>query len=353
MAFARRHRKRTSPPPSEPAPDATGPPPSSGPAPPGVPLTDLLPLLFPDVADQAGLRTAATAHLGTDRISSTLQLRQLLASLDVQAYPTPVTVRWRPGDARLLELDGVKLWVDPSDLAVSTHLINHGTYEAHVVAAMRTLVSPGMHVADVGANVGYHSILLSRLVGSQGQVTAVEANSENLRMIIASLAANGIDNVKLVPLAFDEQWGWSFFTAHVGTNGGMIREEAVNFVEGAGWIVPTAPLDDVLTRPVHFIKIDVEGAEGRVLAGASDTLRLDRPVVITEFSVDMLQRVSGMQPLDYLRRFEQLDYEIHILDRTQPGHFGPSLTPTALLSQWHDQYRIEDLLFLPRSAASA
>lgn len=304
-------------------------------------------IVFPDTLDTTILLEHATAILQSDRVASIEDLRRVLAGTDRQAYPSPVSIRASKESLRVIDLDEFSLYVDPADAAVSTQVTNTGTYEPHVSAVLRQLVRPGMVVLDVGANIGYHTMLLSGLVGPQGRVLAFEPNGDNARLILATTKMNGVRNVSLFPLALDSQAGWADFTAHVGSNGGLIRSEAVNYVERSAMVVPTVRLQDVVRGTVAAMKIDVEGAEGRVLRGAVDVLERDRPIVVSEFSCDMLTRVSAMDPLEYLHFFGSRAYTIQIIDREHPGQLGPPVSPEDLMASWGDPFRIEDLLLLP------
>ncbi len=102
-----------------------------------------------------------------------------------------------------------------------------------------------------------------------------------------------------------------------------------------------------MSAPVDMMKIDVEGAEGRVVIGAADTIARHRPIVVSEFSCEMLRTVSSMEPLAYLDFFHHLGYQLMVIDRSAPGQLGPVVSPTALLDDWGSDLRIEDLLFLP------
>src|SRR5690606_4127661 len=143
-------------------------------------------------------------------------------------------------------------------------------------ATLRKHARPGMNVLDVGANIGVHTFLLSQLVGSTGHVTAVEPNSENAPLIILGQLRNNISNITLLPVALDQERGWAHFSPHQGSNGGLIAATVVSVSAGAGTVVPTLQLDDIAGERVDLIKIDVEGAEWRALAG-SKVLERDRP----------------------------------------------------------------------------
>ena len=73
----------------------------------------------------------------------------------------------------------------------------------------------------------------------------------------------------------------------------------------------------------------------------------NRPVVISEFSCEMLRRVSQMEPLDYLRIFADVGYAINVIDRTTPGNLVPFGSAQELLDSWTSDLQIEDILFVP------
>ncbi len=318
---------------------------SSGP----VPLRLMLPLLFPDVPPErrAALEAAARATLEREGIFDVTDLRKVLGGVDHQAFPSPVTIRFRPDDVFEVSMGAFGLVGDRADVSVSS-VVAAGAYEPHVTATLQELCKPGMCVVDVGANIGFHTLALSGLVGSSGRVIAVEPNSENCRLILAALAGNKCTNVELLPLALDAKRGWAYFVTHLGSNGGLISTDSREYVEGVGTVVPTETLDDVVHDRVDLIKIDVEGAEGRVLRGAMRTLERWSPIVISEFSCEMLRRVSATDPAEYLQVFEDLKYELRVISRAQPGQLIAT-TATDLLASWSDEFRIEDLLFLPPS----
>jgi FkbM family methyltransferase len=312
----------------------------------GVPLGDILTLLYPDTADQSTLSRDAYAVLGRDTVRTTVDLRRLLGGLDRQRYPSPVTVRFRGDDVMVTQLDDFPMALDLGDRSVSTAIRDSRAYEPHVTAVIKDLCKPGMTAVDIGANIGFHTMVFSRAVGDAGSVIAVEPNSENCRLLLTTLKEAGVDNVELVPLALDAARGWAYFSNHVGSNGGFLNASAREYVDGGGSVVPTFPLDEIIREKVDFLKIDVEGAEARVVRGGEKTIEQWRPIIVAEFSCEMLRRVSGVEPIDYLSWFADLGYRIHIIPRTPHRRMSP-VSPTALLANWNDDLRIEDLLLVP------
>ena len=214
--------------------------------------------------------------------------------------------------------------------------LRSGDYEPHLTAVFERYCTPGMTVVDVGANLGYYSLLASKLVGPSGRVVALEPNSENCRLLLSSLRLDGITNVELLPVACDRATGWAYYSTHVGSNGGLI--DGSDLLAHPGVVVPTFRLDDIVEGPVGFLKMDVEGAEGRVVAGATRLIERDRPIITTELKDEMLRRVSGTSVADYLGYFEGLGYTPSLLEKAT-GAEKPYPSVTALLADWGDGRR--------------
>jgi len=240
---------------------------------------------------------------------------------------------------------GVDLLADAADAAVTPGL-RAGDYEPHLTAVFERYCRPGMTVVDVGANLGYYSLLAARLVGGSGRVVALEPNSENCRLLLSSLRLGRVANVELIPVACDTASGWAYYSTHVGSNGGLVDDD--DLLGHPGVVVPTFRLDDVVSGPVHFVKLDVEGAEGRVVQGATRILERDRPIVTTELKEEMLGRVSGMSLSEYLGFFEARGYAPVMLDR-ESGEEQPYPDVAALLDAWEVKDELRDVLLVPRT----
>ena len=178
---------------------------------------------------------------------------------------------------------------------------------------LRDAVKPGMTAVDVGAHVGYFSLLLSTLVGEGGRVYAVEPAEQNLDLLRKNIAANERSNVVVLPFA-----------------AGKERRERTFNVTGFSWthgfydhpeeaVVATAtilevPLDDELAGPVDFVKIDVEGAELEVLEGMRRVVEQSADLrLIVEWS-PACQRSAGREPHDLPRYLEERGFAVSVLD---------------------------------------
>jgi len=152
-----------------------------------------------------------------------------------------------------------------------------------------------MTVVDIGANLGYHAVIASRMVGPGGRVIAFEPEPRNHALLTDNLRRNHCANVEAHRKAVSDETGRSVTLYLAADNLGDHRifpdpEEA-----GRGHAtVVTTTVDAVVDgAPVHFVKMDIQGAEGHALAGMEQTLRgNDDIVILFEFWPYGLRRAS-------------------------------------------------------------
>lgn len=150
-----------------------------------------------------------------------------------------------------------------------------GTYEAEKQARIGQVVAEGMTVWDVGANVGFYSLALSRRVGSRGRVYAFEPLQANVERLREHLRLNDARNVVVVSAALGAKSGNVGFVVAPSNSMGHVSEEAPSCV------VRQLSADDFLRdhpdAAPAFLKVDIEGAEADFLAGATRLLAAHRP----------------------------------------------------------------------------
>ena len=277
------------------------------------------------------------------------QLRRVIAGFGRHTHPTPITVRFTQDDIRTVDMGSFKVVTDRHDFAVGLAIGPHTPWEPHLSDFFNRAVKSGMTVVDIGANIGFHSMLIASLVGSDGRVLAFEPNTENCRLIILSAAENGFKHIELFPIALADAPGALCFSPAIGSNGHLLASSRETLLHPNCVIVPAMRLDDVVgDRSIDFIKADIEGAEYLALAGATRIIARDRPIITSEFSLEMLSRVSGIRGPDYLRWISSLGYRISIVKADRSG-MNPINDIEAFMGDWGSVTRIEDLAFIPSS----
>jgi FkbM family methyltransferase len=188
----------------------------------------------------------------------------------------------------------------------------YDSWEPEVTQAIDRTVVPGMTVADIGAQSGFYTLLLSKRVGAHGKVIAFEPLPANYRLLEENLRLNKIENVLVRREAVADRTGALNFRFPFDEPS-LIAGPVLPEDNTGSFDVPCVSLDDFVARkpiPFDLIKMDVEGAEGSVLAGATETLEKSHPILIIEL------HHAGTQPRLHpvAVRLQAMGYSIEWLD---------------------------------------
>ena len=157
------------------------------------------------------------------------------------------------------------------------------TVEPQKTRALLGILRAGQVVFDIGANIGYYTILASQQVGPLGRVLAFEPYARNVKYLERHVSLNHADNVTIVPVACAERSALERFVMGTDSATGHLSSESTAREEGKTLIVPAAAVDDLVRAfglMPDVMKVDVEGAEERVLRGAAKTLADARPILL-------------------------------------------------------------------------
>ena len=176
-------------------------------------------------------------------------------------------------------------------------------------------VKKGNVVFDVGANVGYYTILASKRVGEDGIVFSFEPAVRNLAFLHNHIKLNKLKNVVILPFACAEQSTLRIFSFGPSiAQGHMENDSAIKkFDLISNTIVQTVTIDEFVHKSAvlpHIIKIDVEGSELSVLNGARDTLIKCKPIIFLSIHSNELE----ISCKEYLKNFS---YQFILLDEKE------------------------------------
>ena len=197
-----------------------------------------------------------------------------------------------------------------------------GTNELPVQEALRDHLGAGDVFYDIGANVGFFSLVAARLVGSRGRVYAFEPVPFIADSVEANAARNRFGNVTVLVVAVGAETGTRelFMSSHPG---GATLSAADASADVVGTLqVPTVAIDELVAggraRPPTVVKIDVEGAELDVIGGMARTMQTFGPVLLCELDDAAPEGLARK-----LRRFretlEEHGYEVTVLERSYTG----------------------------------
>ena len=249
-------------------------------------------MAFPPRSPLAMFRTALSA---SDGGTSNLRLFELQAlglerrGLNEDVIRGACNVAYLGQNTALCRVLGrYKAYVDTTDIGLSSHLMLDGYWEMWVTEALYDLVRPGMVVADIGANIGYFSLLIAELVGPTGRVHAFEPNPRLAELVSKSLMVNGFSRwAHMHQTALGDQNGQSVtLVVPPGTPmNAYILPSGVD-IPSNGVPVPASRLDSREDwRGIELAKIDVEGAEEQIWSGLQGLLDGGRlRTVVLEFN---------------------------------------------------------------------
>lgn len=189
-------------------------------------------------------------------------------------------------------------------------LRHHALWEPAETLALLRMLQPGMTVVDVGAHVGYYSVLCAQRVGRAGRVIAFEPEAQNRRLLHANLLLNDCANVAVHASAVDAAAG----SARLFLSDSNRGDHRLHAVAGRRSVaVDTVSLDAALAGlALDFVKIDTQGAEPRVLHGMAGLIasQRERLGMMLEFAPGLLSR-AGVATDSFAAQLAALDARVY------------------------------------------
>jgi len=248
-------------------------------------------------------------HFGCNEKSTSpvVQLRKAIwNSCHQRKLQTPIAFPWYDGSTLNLHLG--------NDVSYPTFI--GGCIEPNEFAFIGSFLKPGMVFIDIGANEGFFSVFASRRVGPKGKLIAFEPSHRELERLRENLSLNSACNFQIEAFALAEARGTAELRiCEYGHEGQNTLGDFAHAVHQSGTqLVQLCTLDEYLeensTDRLDFIKMDVEGAEQKVLEGARRTLAKFKPVLLLELNDGALrfQAASCESVVNLLRSWDYLIY---------------------------------------------
>jgi FkbM family methyltransferase len=234
------------------------------------------------------------------------------------------------------DLRKFKMVLDKTDRDGSEQIMNSGWYKDEVVTAdiFEKYLKSGMIVLDLGANIGFYTLLASSLVGPKGKVFAFEPSPYNTNLIRASVKENSFTNIVIVEAAVFDHVGKA--TLYLSPD--YISEHSLfdyNYSSGPHASVKkievkTTTIDHYLENNVgslkaDFIKMDIEGSESRALEGMKKVLEFNKHlIIVTEFWFNGFKH-DKRNPRNFLENLQKLNFKIHHIDEFEQRVYPVSI----------------------------
>jgi FkbM family methyltransferase len=221
----------------------------------------------------------------------------------------------------LFNIQGNKMYVSGASV-FGAGLVTDGVREQCETELFKKMVRNGMVVVDIGANMGYYTLIAARLVRSSGAVYAFEPEPGSHELLCRNIAVNNFGNIIPVRKAVSNITGKTKFysDALCPDRSSFAKDNVPSKTKTAGCLeVEAITLDDFFERTVgddriDFIKMDVEGAEGLVVDGAERVFQSNSSLrILMEFMPELLRNV-GTDPLELLHKLQNYGFQIQLIN---------------------------------------
>ena len=218
---------------------------------------------------------------------------------------------------------GFVFHLDPRD-SIREHE-DQGDYEKCSTKLVEQLVRPGDTFVDIGASIGWYTLIASRLVGPMGRVYSFEPNPHSIKLLRTNVAENNCANVTIEHQAVSDKPQqvtlWIVDDIWTGSTLFDPRKDPAHFMDAGAqrpvqeYRLPATAVDRYLAdKPVQFIKVDVEGSEGLVFRGMMETLRRNRDVVVLTECNPVALRGTGTDPVELLASIRREGFSVFRVD---------------------------------------
>lgn len=206
-----------------------------------------------------------------------------------------------------------------------------GTYERQEIRLLEKYVKKGWICLDIGANIGFYTLTLSKLVGEDGKIYAIEPSQSNYKKLNDNIAINNLDNCITSNIALSSKSGEFLFSVSPNQNSGWGRLGKWKSAQSEV-IVNVNTLDDFVIfnniSNIDFLKIDIEGHELEFLQGAKNTLKngiVKRIMieycgyVLEPQGINLKQYVDSIMGFDYI----PVHFNLDKIEKAKNGHYKP------------------------------
>ena len=216
---------------------------------------------------------------------------------------------------------------DLRDRTISKKIAIYGDYEGYMREVLLSYARAASTVVDVGANIGLHTIPLSKQVGENGNIIAFEPDPDNYSILLSNIKLNSSDNVQAFNMGLSSKQesrllyqsdinrgGLSLCKDNVESEYGNISPVSIDLIDGDSILQKYSP-------NISLIKIDVEGAEPLVIEGLKNVIDSNPELAIVfEFSPSYILNF-GIDPQTFLSTLEKRGFILSVIDEQNQSSF--------------------------------
>lgn len=215
-------------------------------------------------------------------------------------------------------VQGSKMYLNPQDAGISKELALYNVHEPLATSVLKSVVSDGMVVIDIGANIGYYALIEAQGVGERGKVLALEPVDSNFALLVRNIRINDYRNLTPIQVAIGDHNGKAIMYLSRKSNcHSIVRRSASDETSEVEIVTLDRFVEVQGLTSVGLIRMDIEGYEFTALDGMLGTLRELRPLVFLELHPH-IKTVAEDAGLTFVRRLKELGYDVQcVIDRVR------------------------------------
>jgi FkbM family methyltransferase len=219
-----------------------------------------------------------------------------------------------PHGTRLIETQGQKMYLDSHDMGIAAAALADGSYEQCETNLIKSIVQEGMICADLGAHVGYYTLLMAGRVGAGGKIFAFEPDPNNYALLLKNIEANGFKNVAPVQKAVSGKSGIA--RLFLSPDNGRSRAIWDPHKQWQSVAVDVVSLDDFFQNQDYpkVIKMDVEGTEMEAILGMSGLIKKsgNLTIIVEVHPKGIIQ--AGSSPAQFVQTLLEYGFRLSVLE---------------------------------------
>lgn len=208
-----------------------------------------------------------------------------------------------------VSIQGHKIYIIKSDTTVSEELIINKAWEEFETEIFKQNIKKGDVIVDLGANIGYYSLIAANLVGDKGKVYAFEPDEKNFQVLRKNIQVNNYKNIFPVKMAVSDKTGnVKLYISPENKGDHRIYDQKAGRETVT---IKSTTLDEYFkNQKVDLIKMDIQGSELDALKGAKKLINTNKNIkIITEYQADLLE-ANKSRPIDFLNLLTDLKFKL-------------------------------------------
>ncbi len=206
------------------------------------------------------------------------------------------------------QINGMELYMPLPHTPAERHVLTTGRHKPHLAGVQSSMLIENKFIVDVGAGIGEFTTLAAHKTGPSGRVVSLEPDPKLMRLLLANITSNNLQNVDVIPFAAADGEGFlsltkrgTILTTRDVSSDDLLSNTSIVYARTMDSIIPP-------TQRVDVIKISLDGFDYRAAIGSSTILQTWKPFFLGEYAPGLLDEFSGIPPIRYLEFLKSCGY---------------------------------------------